>query len=392
MSQKSRGILILIGVFIVLVAVNLFFIAGSEDQNETEWNANRSTYSSTPFGVLAYYKLLEQDGLGVTRFTHPFTGLKDASNVGTLVYIQARAGDDPNIEEQDALFKWVEDGHLAIIIDRDVFVKMPGGVTASSKGPLASTLARPLQPTLYTRGVSKVQTTSFARRLEMTGGRITEHVGDAGGSILSDAAIGKGRVVVLTEPFVVSNKGIAELDNIAVALNLISQRPEGKIAFDEYHHGFGSSGGAKGGVLGYFAGTPIPWMLAQAGLLIVLVVFSFGRRFARPLPLKQERRTTNLEFVASMATITRLARATDLAMQNIYGEFRRRLCRYAGLPPRVDTPRLASSVARRSGGSERDLHKLLFRCEQVVQGKQTSDQELLSLVSQIREAEASLKF
>ena len=32
-----------------------------------------------------------------------------------------------------------------------------------------------------------------------------------------------------------------------------------------------------------------------------------------------------------MANITRLAQATDLAMKNIYSEFRKRLCRFAGL-------------------------------------------------------------
>ena len=78
---------------------------------------------------------------------------------------------------------------------------------------------------------------------------------------------------------------------------------------------------------------------------------SAGGCFARPLPLRRERRTTNLEFVSSMATITRLARATDLAMQNVYWDFRKRLCRYSGLPSNVDSARLAAS--RRSAGSTR---------------------------------------
>ncbi|HYL99157.1 MAG TPA: hypothetical protein VEZ90_09400, partial [Blastocatellia bacterium] len=222
---------------------------------------------------------------------------------------------------------------------------------------------------------------------------VTEHIGDTSGSLLSDVLVGKGRAVFLTEPYVIANNGIGEFDNVAAALNLISLRPEGKVAFDEYHHGYDSSGvGGEKGLLGYFRGTPVPWLAAQAGLILVVFVYTQGRRFGRPLPLKRERRTTNLEFVASMATITRLARATDLAMQNVYGEFRRRLCRYSGLPPRVDSARLATAVGRRSGLNERDLHKLLHRCEQVTKGEKVSDSELLQLVTRIREIEESLRF
>src|SRR6185369_7845085 len=171
--------------------------------------------------------------------------------------------------------------------------------------------------------------------------------------------------------FIVANNGIKEADNVTLALNLFADRPAGKIAFDEYHHGYGSNT-TSGGMLAYFRGTPVPWMLAQAALIAAIVVYTYGRRFARPVPLKRERRTTNLEFVSSMANISRLARASDLAMKNIYSEFRKRLCRFSRLPSNAQTARLAEAAASRAGVDSRELSTLLHRCEELAAGEKVS--------------------
>ena len=142
--------------------------------------------------------------------------------------------------------------------------------------------------------------------------------------------------------------------------------------------------------MSYFRGTPVPWMMAQAGLITVLVVYSYGRRFGRPIPLRQERRTTNLEFVSSMANITRLAEASDLAMENIYSEFRKRLCRVSGVPSKIENSRLAAAVARRTRLDERELSGLLSRCDEIARGEPVSESELLRLVRRIREIETEL--
>jgi hypothetical protein len=143
-------------------------------------------------------------------------------------------------------------------------------------------------------------------------------------------------------------------------------------------------------VLAYFRGTPVPWLFWQGVLIAAVATYTFGRRFARPLPLRRERRTTNLEFVSSMATITRLARATDLAMQNVYWDFRKRLCRYSGLPSNAESAQLAARAARRARMDEAELARLLMVCDQVSRGRPVSDAELLRLVTRIREIESRL--
>ena len=143
--------------------------------------------------------------------------------------------------------------------------------------------------------------------------------------------------------------------------------------------------------MAYFRGTPAPWIMAQVGLIAMVAIYTYGRRFGRPVPLRRERRTTNLEFVSGMANITRLARARDVAMQNIYLEFRKRLCHYSSMPSKIETSQLAAAVARRSTLNERELGRLLMLCEQVTRGRTVGDSELLDLVAGIRDVETALK-
>jgi hypothetical protein len=387
MRKNAKAILLVGGLFAVLVALNFVFFVDTRAAEEDEFTGNRSSYRSTPFGTLAFYALLEESRFNVTRFEKPFTELKE-HEPGTLIVIAPPETHQPNDAEFAALNKWVEAGGLLIIIDRQIDVEI-GDARAHTHNADAKSSVRPLQPTPFTRSVQRVRLSEHATRVEVDSRSATYHIGDEQAAVLADAQVGKGRVVLLTDQYVVANNGISEADNVILALNLLEGRPQGKVAFDEYHHGYGASS-TGGGLLSYFRGTPVPWMMAQAALIAALVVYSYGRRFGRPIPLRQERRTTNLEFVSSMANITRLAEASDLAMENIYSEFRKRLCRFSGVQSKIENGRLAAAAARRGKLDEAELTRLLSRCEEIARGEQASDPELLKLVTRIREIESQL--
>jgi hypothetical protein len=388
MRRNANAIILIVSLFLLVVALNfVFFVDKRATGEEDELTADRSSYRSTPYGTLALYTLLEESHYNVTRFEKPFTELKE-HEPGTLLVIAPPDVHNPNQEEFEAVNKWVEDGGLLIIIDRDISVNI-GDVSVRTEPAVLKSGVHTLQPTSFTRGVERVALSEYASRVKVDSRSATYHIGDDQAAVVADAQVGKGRVVLLTDPYLVANNGISQADNVVLALNLLAGRPAGAIAFDEYHHGYGASTTGEG-LMSYFRGTPVPWMMAQVGLIALLVVYSRGRRFGRPLPLKRERRTTNLEFVSSMANITRLAHASDLAMENIYAEFRKRLCRFGGVPAKVENEKLAVAVARRSKLDERELGTLLARCEEVARGEQVSESELLKLVVRIREIETRL--
>ncbi|MBL8205470.1 MAG: DUF4350 domain-containing protein [Blastocatellia bacterium] len=218
------------------------------------------------------------------------------------------------------------------------------------------------------------------------------HLGDSEGAVLADFNYGEGRVIFLSDPFVIANNGIARGTNVNLALNLMEALggAQQKIYFDEYHHGYRSQGNA---LMNYFRGTPVPWLFAQLLFVAVLIAYSYGKRFARPLPMPQADRHSPLEFVGSMASLQQAAQARDLALENIYPRFRHRLCRTLGLPvtaaPQTIIARLKRRVQTRE--SEVELLRVFSESERALQGERLDDQRLTELVAAMRRIAAQLK-
>jgi hypothetical protein len=203
---------------------------------------------------------------------------------------------------------------------------------------------------------------------------------------LIDYPHGKGRIVLLADPYIVANNGINRADNLQLAINVVAGSG-GLVAFDEFHQGRAAMQNA---LIQYFAGTPILAICAQLGLIGLAIVWSRGTRFARPLPLPQVDRRSSLEFVASMAELQQRAKAHDLALENIYTRVRRVLVRYAGLSQTATREQIAVRVAARAHLNQKQLESLMRSCEDVINGAPTNGRETLRLAKRLREIEASL--
>lgn len=208
------------------------------------------------------------------------------------------------------------------------------------------------------------------------------------GALLVDYPHGLGRIIVLSDPYLVANGGIRLADNLQLALNIIAST-DGFIAFDEYHQERAATGNR---FFAYFAGTPVIWMLAQGLLVVLAVLWTSGRRFARPLPVPTVDRRSSLEFVASMAELQQRARAYDLAIENIYTRLRRVLVRYAGLSHNSPRSEIAAHVAARSSAKldPAKLEALMRECEDAINGAPVDSRKSLELVTRVREVERDL--
>src|SRR5262249_49373549 len=142
--------------------------------------------------------------------------------------------------EISAVETWVQAGGLLIIIDREIQLEFPGNIQVRTSPAYTSSPVRPLQPTRLAKGVRRLSVTNPTSYVTVSGSSTTVHIGDNLGALVAETKLGRGRVVLITEPHVVSNNGIEEDDNLTLALNVLENRPAGKIAFDEYHHGYGT--------------------------------------------------------------------------------------------------------------------------------------------------------
>ena len=213
------------------------------------------------------------------------------------------------------------------------------------------------------------------------------HLANDKKTLLVDFPYGAGQIVFLTDPYIVSNGGINLVDNAQLAINVVASN-KGIIAFDEFHQGYGAG---ENRLLGYFAGTPLVAIFLQFAALVGFILFTQSRRFARPLPEREPNRLSKLEYVSAMAELQQRTRAYDLAIENIYTDFRRRVARLVGADNFTASHKdLARLVAERSKLNANEIENLMFKCEDIIRGEPTNKREVLGLTSRLREVEVIL--
>ncbi len=453
MKQKLLIFLALIFLILLLVGLNAATYVQKEKIADTEFAPNRSTYNSGSTGTQAFYTLLSETGRNVTRWQSSLETLRSDSKDRPTVFVMIgplrRALTDA---ENTHLMEWVSAGGTLILIDREPPVDLL--VTTSqwklSVSPPATPAAdvyvvdptdqkqmtadrpaqKPVLPSRFARGVNAVQASRLATLIKLdryddvmspksglssgegngvgTASPTPDdtdyrdqtqsadeinfqaplvHIGDAEKGILIEAPFSEGRVIVLSDPYIVANNGINLVDNAQLAINLVTSQP-GVIAFDEYHHGYGANNNR---LLQYFEGTPVIAIFLQCGLVIALIFLSQSRRFARSIPEPEPDRLSKLEYVSAMAELQQRTRAYDLAIENIYTDFRRRVTALVGLDnTTAKRKEIAERIAERIRGDARDLEDLMFRCEDVIHGEPIGKKDTIAIIERLRDIEERL--
>lgn len=435
MRQRITIILTFVVIIGLLVILNTVSYVQEDKKGDSEITPNRSTYHAGPTGTRALHDLLNESGYKVIRWRETPDKLLGESGklVNTFVVI-GRTKIEFTGDEAKSLREWVWRGGRLVLIDRKVdravaaqsegwgvraleftypsFEDDPGDTAQMTKDVTAM---KPVQPTVLTSTIQSVMPSRFASRVQIivrgdqdiveddfSKDSETElshddleaahspapvvHIGNREGALLVDYAYGAGRIVVLSDPYIVTNSGIKLNDNLQLAINALGGG-RGLIAFDEYHQGRGVTQNA---FASYFAGTPVLALAAQIVLVILLILWTNARRFGRPLPLPHVDRRSSLEFVASMAELQERSRAFDLAIENIYTRTRRVLARYAGMDYNSSRSEIATRVAARSNIDGQKLETLMRQCEEAINGAPISWRQSLDLVRRLREVERDL--
>jgi hypothetical protein len=445
MRQRLTIILTFLVIIGALVILNTITYVKEEKLQDSEILPNRSTYHSGPTGTRALHDFMSESGYKVMRWREaPEKLLGEAGeNVSTFVVIGTTRL--PFSEEQTlALRQWIARGGCFVLIDREPvqtgesdwsitarstdfpsFETDPADATQMTE---SVTAIAPVQPTRLTHDITTIMPSRFASRIminpaiqkkeeeakkeeakedygfedfeedapppvvaepkadETVSHAPVVHLGDNSGALLVDYVYGRGRVILLSDPYIVSNVGIRANDNLQLAINVLTTY-DGLIAFDEYHQGRGIT---RNAFASYFSGTPVLAIGAQIVLLVLLVLWTNARRFGRPLPLPYVDRRSSLEFVASMAELQERSRAFDLAIENIYARTRRVLARYAGLDYNSSRSEIAARVAARSNLDALQLETLMKQCEDTINGEPIHWRQAIDLVKRLRAVEKKL--
>jgi len=445
MKQKA---LIIVGIFtlvFVLIILNMLSKKNFDKSPDNELSPNRSSYNTGGTGTKAFFDLLMETGKNPIRWQEPVSRLK---NNKVKVFLVIEPPKRFTTEEIAELLDWTFNGGELILIgrtkpqiedflksrywavevfpDRSYFSKIDPYDLKLTKDVQA---AKPALPSVYSRGVNAVQPSILASNFSLLSlveenqtsaseskqsnseekpsekqGNLPKkvfeekiknlrdlpihqsaipiiHFANDKTNLMVEFPFGSGKIIYLSDPYVVSNAGIKLADNARLATNLVNSS-NGVIAFDEYHHGYGSADA----LVNYLFQTPIAFVAIQIAVVIFAILFTQSRRFGRPLPASNPNRLSKLEYVSAMAELQESAKAYDLALENIYSDFRRHVARELGIDlSQIESHELAQRIAERAGISTSRVEVIILRCEDIIYGASTNEREVIKLVSELRE-------
>jgi hypothetical protein len=210
----------------------------------------------------------------------------------------------------------------------------------------------------------------------VNGAQVIAAAGDA--ALAVAISLGKGRIVAIADPAIVSNQALREADNAVWLVTLVAGWGNQGVLFDEYHHGFGQRRSA-GDLTWAFLQTPWGWCVSQVALAALLYVFGYRRRFGRlsePPPID---RASPLDLVKARGGFLQAAAAQGLAAELIAQNFCHEWAKVCGRPVDLSTLRNGEGFPGRINDSDHQLNSFRALVSKVERREGLSDREFIEI-------------
>jgi hypothetical protein len=373
---------ILIAAAILMVALTLALVIVSPAAPAAP-SAIPTTYSPAPGGAKAAWLLLRQSGYDVRRWQQPSVDLEGVPEARVLILA------DPSLRgtERDrrAVLDFVRAGGT-VLATGALGAEMIGGEKRWGFTPATGEwrVHRPRIPGEITRGI-RAMTLHGAARWEPDDPRWLVHFGEDRDPAVQSLRVGSGRMIWWASAAPLTNDGIPKEDNLTLFLNAIGPPGAAPILWDEYYHG------VQSGLLRYVERTPLPWALAQALLILVAAVATWGRRLVPPRAASAPAPLSPLEFVETMGGLYHRAHAAGSAVEVAHARLRTLLTRRLGLVPAAAFDQIGRAARERLLPGGIDVGALLARGHEAVFIPRLRDAEALALVKEIHHCERTLR-
>ncbi len=359
MLKNRKDILIIVGLFAALI---LFIAFGPGRQPQPSNPAEATTHSSAPEGALALYTWAREIGYDSRRLEYrPF-----ALDEGDAALLMLNPSEAVNRTQARSILNWVASGGtLVLALDRSALFSPPNELldelkfdTAVYTGTRVIERAGPGQPALDQPPVGQAPVQA-GRILLPQRNDYAKLLGVADAVLIAGVKHGSGYAYISATTFPFSNEGLRDPENAALVLNMLRRVPAGgRIQFDEYHHGFFTPP-STGKVL---FGNPWGWGAAYAVLVIGMYLVLGGRRFGRPIPLREEiARRSSAEYIESMADLFQRGGKRAYILKHYRGALKRRLARKDGVNPQLDDADFVRDLSRARQIDEQAVTALLQR-------------------------------
>ncbi len=364
--NADRRLLLIVSGTVLLLILAVSLIAPSTATNDPR----PSTYNTAPGGAEAAFLTLGALGRSVDRWEQPLDELPPNTAAHTTLVLADPLYSAPEKDRLAAAIRtFLEGGGRLLTTGASGALLIPGGAAGPSHrfgalcytqpegpGPLAAAGRVEMADVVAWTGTT-AQTAN--QSVQPAAARIEQRCGPD--AVVVRLPVGAGEAIWWSSASPLTN---AELHNDAdLHLLLASLGPAHSPGLD--HSGATSHDSARRILFdeslqqpvrskwSAATGLPLRSLLAQAGLVFALLVFSFSRRRGPVrLPVSVPR-SSPLEFAASMGDLYGRAGATGVATAAAKRRLQRVLIRDGGLPQRTaegDPAEIANALAARFGG------------------------------------------
>lgn len=328
--KSRRDLMILLALCAVLI---LWVVVGTGRQQQPDFDLRPTSHSPAPSGTLALLRWMQDLGYDAGRLEYrSFTLSADDT-----VLVILNPSEPINRTDADEVVRWIEAGGTLIMADdqsglfgaNSALLRQLKVEAQPYEGPGGSIERAPAAQPLLDNPPVHDALVRADRVLELKRDDYAQLLGTADNTVLAGIRQGKGYIYLssTTHPF--TNEGLRDEQNVALMLNLLRRLPPGgRILFDEYHHGFFTPPSLRAIVLS----RPWGWALLYALAVIAAYLILTGRRFGRPVPLREEvTRRSSAEYVESMADLFQRGDKRAFILRHYYTAFKRRLARPFGI-------------------------------------------------------------
>src|SRR5579859_3765163 len=379
LDKRDRRLLFWTGLIVLLIIAALAWQSSSQESD----SGVTSTYSATSSGAEAGFLLLDEAGYKAERWERPPADLP--ADPRSTVLVLAGPSNFPSAEERHDLERFLRAGGKILATGSRSEWFVPDA--RSEPEPVVSPEFIEFEPrnlTSLTRA-GKIQMSPGAH-WDSASAKYLVHYADGDRPIVVSYKVGSGEVIWWASSVPLNNAGISKAGNLALLLNSLGDPKNTHILWDEYFHGYRRTLGS------YFSETPVLLGLAQCGIVLLALFFTYSRRNGPIRAPYEPSRLSPLEFVYTLGNLYRRARATQTALDVPYARFRSSAIRQLGLRADISATELARSIRTRMGYKGDGLEKTLQQFESSKYGPELSEAQALDLVQQLSRHAYNLKF
>jgi hypothetical protein len=341
-----------------------------------------SSFSTTAEGAKAAFGTLSALGYEIERSFEPMAVLDlDAKRTALVI-----TGTTPPSEQDRRAFRmFLETGGVALVVG-------PHGADFLDVGDAAPEMPflgkpsthRPLAPSPLVSHVSEITMTTTGGMPKFGAAHVALFAVSPQEPLVTTARVGQGRVSWWAAATPLTNAHIASASNLQLLLNVLGAPGERRVLWDEHYHGHSRS------LWSYAARTPLPWIGAQAGLLLVAVFATHSRRRGPVRSSATRPRTSSLEFIEMLGALYGRGDANGAAVTSARNRFRRSVTASCGIPHEASDDAMAGMMASRFGVDARAVSNVLGASARAERETALTSQDALKLTQQLQKLTAVL--